>query len=278
MTGSRLFDRVALGLLSFLAILFLLPVLWWIVVATDDTTSIARDGNALEIWIPSTFALDDNIEVAFADYPIGRFLLNSFVIAMVVTVAELLLASMAGYALAKYEFGGRTTAIGMTLALMIMPQIVLVIPLLELSVDLDLINTYQGLILPFIVTPFGIFMMRQFLLDFPQDYVDAARLDGASELGIFVRIVLPMSRNGLATLGIFTFLFQWEALLWPLVLLSQQDLYTFPVGISLLRSDVLVPFNAIYAVSLLFSLPIIILYLLAQRLVMHSLAMSGLKG
>ena len=278
MTGSRLFDRVALGLLSFLAILFLLPVLWWIVVATDDTTSIARDGNALEIWLPSTFALDDNIQVAFADYPIGRFLLNSFVIAMVVTVAELLLASMAGYALAKYEFGGRTTAIGMTLALMIMPQIVLVIPLLELSVDLDLINTYQGLILPFIVTPFGIFMMRQFLLDFPQDYVDAARLDGASELGIFVRIVLPMSRNGLATLGIFTFLFQWEALLWPLVLLSQQDLYTFPVGISLLRSDVLVPFNAIYAVSLLFSLPIIILYLLAQRLVMHSLAMSGLKG
>lgn len=271
-------DWIVTAGLAGLAILFLLPIAWWVVVSVDSTASIARTGTIGEVWTPQSFALIENLRVAFDLYPIGRFLFNSFLVAAVITVLELLLAAMAGYGLAKFDFRGNRLLIGLILALLIMPQIVLVIPLLELSVQLSLVNTYQGLILPFIVTPFGIFMMRQFLLDFPTEYLDAARIDGAGELRIFASVIIPLARNGLVTLGIFTFLFQWEALLWPLVVLSDQDYYTFPLGIALLRSDVLVPFNAIYAVSLLFSVPIVVLYLLAQRMVMRSLAMTGFKG
>lgn len=271
-------DWIVLGALSFLAFLFILPIAWWAVLSVGSSASIARQGSLWEIWIPTEFRLFENLQQAFSLYPLGEFLVNSLFVAFTITGIELILASLAGYGLAKYTFRGNGVLIAVILAFLIMPQIVLVIPLFEISVELGLVNTYLGLILPFMVTPFGIFLMRQFLLAFPRDYIEAARIDGASELGIFFRIVLPLSRNALATLAVFTFLFQWEALLWPLVLLSDESLYTIPVGIALLRSDVLVPFNALYAVTLVFSLPIIVLYLFAQRLVIRSLAFSGIKG
>lgn len=264
--------------LSLAAVLFLLPIAWWASSATRGSAALQPGGSLLDVWIPDRFALFDNLEHAFHLYPMHTFLLNSVLVASVVTVCEVLLSAGAGYAFAKLRFAGREVLFRVLMALLLVPQIVLVIPLFELIADAGLTNTYAALIVPFLVTPFGVFMMRQFMLAIPSAYLEAARLEGAGELRIFASIVLPMARNACLTLGIFTFLLQWDSLLWPLIATSEEARYTLPVGVSLLQTNVQVPYNAIYAVTLLFSLPVLLVYLFMQRQFMRSMAMSGLKG
>ena len=231
-----------------------------------------------ELWIPNEFLLVDNLRTAFKLYPMGRFFLNSMIVASLVTICELFIASLAGFSFAKYRFKGKKYVFPAILSLLMIPQVVLVIPLFEVVVGLDMVNTYRALILPFLVTPFGIFMMRQFCYSIPNDYIEAARVEGVGELIIYLRIVIPLISSAFALLGIFTFLRQWDMLLWPLITLSKQAMYTLAVGVSLLQTNVQVPYNALYAVTLLFSIPVIIVYLLFQRLIIESLTMSGIKG
>lgn len=273
-----LVEKLLLLLLIIGAFLFLLPIIWWIIFAVRDTASIAVGETLKEVWIPKEFQFLKNIKEAFNLYPMGRFFVNSFIISLIVTLFELFIASMSGYAFAKYNFIAKNVIFKVILALLMIPQIVLVIPLFQMVVGLKMANTYLALIVPFMVTPFGIFMMRQFMYAIPDDYIEAARIEGAGEFMIFFRIVLPLSKNPFATLGIFTFLMQWDSLLWPLIALSKQKMYTLAVGISLLQTNVQVPYNALYAVTLLFSIPVLVVFILLQRLVIRSLAMTGLKG
>ena len=271
------YDILSLVFLALLAFLILLPIFWWISYAFKDTAGLNPQATLWEVWVPKQVNFIPNIEYAFGLYPLVKFFLNSFIVASAVTFCELLLSSMAGYAFAKYAFRGRNLVFRLVLILLMVPQIVLIIPLFEIFVSAKLINNYLSLILPFIVTPFGIFMMRQFMYGIPDDYLEAARVEGAGEFRIFFQIVLPMMKNALATLGIVTFLMQWDSLLWPLVATSKNDMYTLSVGISLLQTNVQVPYNAIYAATLLFSLPVVIVYLLFQNQVIKSMALTGVK-
>ncbi len=158
-----------------------------------------------------------------------------------------------------------------------MPQLVLVIPLFQLIAALDWVNTYQALILPYIVTPFGVFMMRQLLQHIPRSLLEAARIDGASELQIFLRIVVPLSRNAMLTLGIFTFFLQFDNLLWPLIAATDEEMHTLPVGFQAMNTNIATPYNALFAVTLVVSIPFVIVYLFAQRRIMESFATSGLR-
>jgi multiple sugar transport system permease protein len=277
--GRKLFAKALLiFLLTVLAFLFLLPIAWWINFAVKGNASLTIGDTMKELWIPNEFLLVDNLRTAFELYPMGRFFLNSMMVASLVTICELFIASLAGFGFAKYRFTGKHIVFPAILSLLMIPQVVLVIPLFEVVVALDMVNTYRALILPFLVTPFGIFMMRQFCYSIPNDYIEAARVEGVGELTIYLRIVIPLISSAFALLGIFTFLRQWDMLLWPLITLSKQAMYTLAVGVSLLQTNVQVPYNALYAVTLLFSVPVIIVYLFFQRLIIESLTMSGIKG
>jgi len=276
-TRTSVYTGLSVIFLGILAVLFLLPILWWISFAVKGSAAISPQPTLWATWIPDQFLFIQNLEYAFSLYPLGKFFLNSFIVASIVTFFELLLASMSGYAFAKYAFRGRDLIFKVVLLLLMIPQIVLIIPIFEIFVTLKLTNTYTALALPFVVTPFGIFMMRQFMYGIPDDYLEAARVEGAGEFRIFLQIVLPMMKNALATLGILTFLMQWDSLLWPLIATSRNDMYTLSVGISLLQTNVQVPYNAIYAATLLFSIPVILVYLFFQNQVIKSMALTGVK-
>jgi multiple sugar transport system permease protein len=245
--------------------------------AVKDTAGLGPQPTLWDVWVPDRVNFIPNLEYAFSLYPLAKFFLNSFIVASAVTIFELLLASMAGYAFAKYAFKGRDLIFKLVLILLMVPQIVLIVPLFEIFVSVKMTNSYLALILPFIVTPFGIFMMRQFMYGVPDDYLEAARVEGAGEFRIFFQIVMPIMKNALATLGIVTFLMQWDSLLWPLVATSRNDMYTLSVGISLLQTNVQVPYNAIYAATLLFSIPVVVVYLFFQNQVIKSMALTGVK-
>jgi ABC-type glycerol-3-phosphate transport system permease component len=263
--------------LVLLAALMLLPLLWWLSLASQDTAGLSAPVSLAETWIPDGFHLLDNVNEALALVPVGRLVLNSVVVVSAITILEVTLATLAGYALAHLEFPGRGLVFAAIVLLLAVPQLVLVIPLFRLVAELDWVNTYQALILPFVVTPFGIFMMRQLLLHLPRSLLEAARIDGASELRIFLTIVVPLSRNAMITLAIFTFFLQFDNLLWPLIAATDEKMHTLPVGLQAMFTNVATPYNALFAVTLVVSLPFILVFLFAQRRIMDSFATSGLR-
>lgn len=260
------------------AILFLMPAVWWVSLALRQTASIPVNVPLGEVWVPNNFNFFGNVAEAFELYPMGRFFVNSIVVATVVTLGEVVFASMAGFALAKYRFIGRRAVFVCVMVFLLVPQIVVVVPLFQLAASVGLVNSYPALIAPFLVTPLGIFLMRQMMQDVPDELLEAARVDGASEMWIYRRVVVPLARNGLITLAVFSFLFQWDSLLWPLVVLSRNDYYTLNLGVSLLQTNVQTPYNAIFAVTLLFSLPVMIVFFILQRRVVESLTSDAIKG
>jgi multiple sugar transport system permease protein len=277
---ARAADRAAriaiMTALTLVAVLFLLPIAWWVSYAVRGSAALVSKP-LIETWIPSEFQFSENLARAFDLYPLATFFVNSVLVSGAVTVAEVILASMAGYAFARFDFPGRNVLFVVVMAMLMVPQIVLIVPLFELVVGLQLSNTLPALIIPFMVSPFGVFLMRQFMGTIPREYFEAARVEGAGEFRIFATIGLPLARNAALTLAIFTFLLQFDSLLWPLVATSNQASYTLAVGVSLLQTNVQVPYNAIYAATLTFSLPVLFLYLILQRQFMRSLSFGGLK-
>jgi ABC-type glycerol-3-phosphate transport system permease component len=185
---------------------------------------------------------------------------------------------MSGYALAKIPFPGRSLLfIGMISGLMI-PWEVTIIPLFLLIVQLGWVNTFPGVILPMCASPFGIFVMRQFLLAVPGELVDAARLDGASEFGIFWRIVLPISKPAVAALSTLVFLSAWNAFLWPLIASSRNDMRTLPVGVALFQQQYTTNYGLMMAAATVAFIPALAVFLAFQRYFVQGITMSGFKG
>jgi multiple sugar transport system permease protein len=263
--------------LVLLTALMVLPLLWWVSLAFQDTAGLRAPGSLAETWIPDGIYLFDNLERAMQLTSLDRLVTNSLVVTISITVLEVTIATLAGYALAHIDFPGRRLLFLATVVLLSVPQLVLVIPLFQLIAALDWVNTYQALILPYVVTPFGVFMMRQLLQHIPRSLLEAARIDGASELKIFLRIVVPLSRNAMLTLGIFTFFLQFDNLLWPLIAATDEEMHTLPVGLQAMNTNIATPYNALFAVTLVVSIPFVIVYLFAQRRIMESFATSGLR-
>jgi multiple sugar transport system permease protein len=207
-----------------------------------------------------------------------EFFRNSLFVTITVTLLVLLTSALAGYIFAKQQFKGRDLIFLGVLSMLVVPFNISIIPLYALIVDLHWNNTYWALIIPSAFSPFGIFLMRQFMHSIPNELIDAARIDGASEFGIFFRIILPLSTAPLAALGIFTFIGQWDDFLWPLVVIDEPALYTIPLGLSQFRGRTGTDVGELAAASMLAVLPVLIVYFLAQRRFIEGIALTGLKG
>ena len=210
---------------------------------------------------------------------IGRYFVNSMVVSLVQTFSPMLLCSMAGYSLAKFHYPGRTLVFLFILSTIMLPIQVTLVPTFLIIKELGWVNTYAGLIVPGLATTFGTFLMRQFFLSLPSEYIDSARIDGASEPRIFWTIMLPMCRPALSALGIFSFTGSWNSFLWPLVVVNQDEMRTVPLGIVFYMGEQRVPeYGQLLAVSVIATLPVLVLFIILQREFIRGAAMSGLKG
>lgn len=272
---DRLVGRGALyALLIAGALLMLFPFAWMV------STSLKPDQELFVTpprLLPSPFRPDNYARVAEM-FPLGRFLLNSLVVAIVSTTLQILTSAMAAYAFARLRFRGRDLLFFAYLATLMVPIQVTIVPLFVEMRFLGFVNSYPGLILPGIASAFGTFLLRQAFLSLPHELEEAAFIDGASHLTVFRRIVLPLSRPALAAFTVFAFMASWNSFLWPLVVTSSQDLMTLPVGLSNLHGQYATAWNLVMAGATISVIPIIAVYALAQRHVIRGVALSGLKG
>ncbi|WP_234533140.1 carbohydrate ABC transporter permease [Streptomyces shenzhenensis] len=267
-----LYTVASLGLLVMAA-----PFVWMALSAFKTKRDLTASP---PVWIPSRWTLGSFHEL-FAQLDLPRYFVNSLVVAVLVTVCNLLFCSMLGYALAKLDFAGRSKVFGVVLAALMVPGNLLILPLYVLMSGLDLIDTYAGLVLPFAASAFGVFLMRQFMQSVPDELIEAARIDGAGEWYIFFRIVLPLVRPALATLTIFTFLGSWNNFVWPLIATNDPGKYTLPVALATFANDpnrtVVGGNGMLMAGSLLVVLPVLVVFAVLQRHFTQGIATAGLK-
>ncbi|GLY95175.1 carbohydrate ABC transporter permease [Actinoplanes sp. NBRC 103695] len=250
------------------------PFLWMALASFKPEAEIRR---VPPTWLPDTWTLE-NFRQLFTRLDFPQYFANSVLVAVLITAGNLLFCSLLGYALAKLNFPGRRALFLVVLGMLMVPGMVLFVPQFVLVSNLGLANSYAGLVLPFLAGPFGVFLMRQFLSTIPDDLIEAARVDGAGEWRIFFRIVLPLCRPALATLGILTFLSSWNNFLWPLVVATTEDKYTLPVALALYsvgqnRTD----FGLLLAGAVVVVLPVLVVFLILQRHFLRGIATTGLK-
>jgi multiple sugar transport system permease protein len=250
------------------------PIVWMFLTAFKPEGEIRQFPPT---WWPSTWTLD-NFSDLFAAMDFPQFFVNSTIVAVAVTLGNLLFCSMAGYVLAKVDFPGRRALFFVVLGTLMVPSMVTFVPMFVLVTGLGLTNSYLALILPFVASAFGVFLMRQFIEDIPDELIDASRVDGAGEFRTFFQIVLPQCRPALATLGILTFLASWNNFLWPLVAVQSSDKYTLPVALALYSTGQnTVRYGLMIAGAALIVIPIIIVFLVLQRYFVQGIATTGLK-
>ncbi len=221
--------------------------------------------------------LTSNYRNLWETVPFNRYFINSVFIATASTLLTLFFCSLGGYAFAKYQFRGKTILFGILLASMMIPFQVLLVPLFGLMYDIGWLNSYKAIIIPFSVGAFGIFLMRQFIVTIPSELLDAARIDGCSEFGIYYRIVLPIIKPALGALTIYTFLSSWNGYLWPLIVLRDEEKYTLPIGLANLIGIYRQDYGMLMAGTLLSLLPIVILFLAMQREFVQGITLGSVK-
>jgi multiple sugar transport system permease protein len=258
------------------AFMMVLPFLWMVNASLMSAGEIQAQP---PVWLPA--------EPRFSNYvrlldvmPLPTLYGNSLFVTSATTIGVLITSSLAGYAFAKYEFPGKNLLFMAILATMMVPSFVTLIPVFFVVRQLGWINTYQGLIVPGIISAYGIFLMRQFISTLPDELLDAARIDGASEPRIYIAIVLPLIAPALATLGTFTFIGSWNAFLWPLLIINDRALQTLPLGLNQLRTFASEARNLdlLMAGTTLSVLPSLILFVFLQRYFIRGIALTGLKG
>src|SRR5665647_3197741 len=220
----------------------------------------------------------DNFRELFDRLDFTQFFTNSAVVALAVTIGNVIFCSMLGYVLAKSEFAGKKLLFRLVLGTLMVPGMVTLVPLFVLVANMGLVNTYFGLILPFLAAPFGVFLMRQFFLGIPDELIDAARVDGASEARIFVQVVMPLAKPALATLAILTFLGSWNNFLWPLVVATTEDKYTLPVALALYSTGQnQTDYGLLLAGAVVVVVPVLVVFLILQRYFVQGVALTGIK-
>ncbi|MER7275121.1 carbohydrate ABC transporter permease [Dactylosporangium sp. NPDC000244] len=264
--------RLLIALLAAGALFMIFPFVWTVV------TSITVGGDVLTTprLIPERAGLDGYRKL-FEFLPFWRIALNSLVLAVVSTALLLITSSTAAYAFARLEFPGKNVVFVGYLATLMIPMQVLVVPLFIEIRALDLVDTYASLIVPTIASAFGVFLLRQSVAVLPRELDEAAFVDGAGHIRIFLRIILPLIRPALATYGLFAFMSSWNAFLWPLVAIRSREFMTLPLGLSTLSGQYSNQWNAIMAGSVVSIVPMLVLYALAQKHIVQSVANAGLK-
>ncbi|WNB90832.1 carbohydrate ABC transporter permease [Bacillus sp. NEB1478] len=261
-------------LLIIYAIITVIPFLWAL---SSSFKSLGEIVSGSINFIPKDFTWD-NYKQIFSKEPLfGRWLFNSLFIATVGTLLNLLFNSMAGYALARLSFPGKKSIFLIILAVLMIPFQVTLIPNFLILKELGWLNSYQGMIIPGAVNATFIFMMRQFFVNFPKEVEEAAAIDGLGKFGTFFRIVLPLAKPALAAQTIFVFMAIWNDFMRPLIILSDQDMFTLPLGLNSFKGQFISYWNYIMAASMVFTLPIIILYAFFNRYFIKGIKFTGDK-
>ena len=250
------------------------PFVFMVLISFQHTFFVS--GNPAR-WIPRQPTIETYLAVLETPNFL-RWVFNSLFVASAVTAIGLLIQSMAGYVFAKKEFPGRELLFILILSGIMIPRAVTVIPAFFIVKDLGLLNSYPGLILPPLAMPLGVFLMRQYMQTLPSELLDASRIDGCSEFGTFWRIVLPLSKPGLAVLGIYTFMEQWRDFLWPLIVAQKDALKTLPVGLSVFHTEFRTDYGVQMAAVLLSIIPFLIVFLFFQRYFIKGMTVGALKG
>jgi multiple sugar transport system permease protein len=257
------------------SIIMLIPFIWMISTSFKVPTEII-------IWPPQILPKSPtwmNYLTVFKTIPILRYLFNSFFIASISTIFVIATSVVAGYIFAKFPFPGSNVLFILVLATAIVPLESYIVPFYLQMIDLKWVNTYQGIIAPFAIMSFGIFLMRQHIRSsIPDEYIDAARIDGASEWNIFRRIIIPLSTSAMGALGIFAFIQAWGAFLWPLLMANDQRIFNMELGLTAFQFKFSVEYGPLMAGSVLNILPMIIAFIFLRRQIIESIALSGLKA
>jgi ABC-type glycerol-3-phosphate transport system permease component len=264
--------------LALLALFVLVPLVWTFSGSLKKQSEIFADLNPLSwrAFVPSNWSVE-NYKLIFKRFPLLVFLRNSVIVTLLTTGIGLFVNSLAAYGLARFRFPGRQAVFVMTLVAMMLPFEVLVIPLYLLCRALRLIDTYYALILPGIVHPLSIFLLRQFIMDIPASLEESARVDGASYFRIYWSIILPLCKPALITAGLSHFILTWNAFFWPLIAVNKSDLIVYQVGIVFFKNDILPQWNELFAASVIGIFPILVIFVLLQRYFVKGIALTGVK-
>ncbi len=275
MVGASQGGRWWLYLVLVVALVAVIAPFIWMVLG-----SFKGEGELRQVpptWLPQHASLDNYTQL-FNKLSFGKYFTNSILVAVVVTAGNLIFCSMLGYALAMLDFKGKKAIFIAVMGTLMIPGVVTFVPLFVLVANAGLIDTIPGLFLPFLVSPFGVFLMRQFILGLPRDLLDAGRVDGAGELRIFWKIILPLCGPALATLGILTFLGSWNNFLWPLVVAQSEDKYTLPVALALYSTGQnSTNYGLLLAGATVVIIPILVVFLIFQKRFIEGIATTGLK-
>ncbi|PZA06535.1 MULTISPECIES: carbohydrate ABC transporter permease [unclassified Meiothermus] len=260
----------AVLLLGSLAMAF--PFVWMLF------TSLKPFQEIFSLWLLPQHPTLDNYRQVLLQTQFPRWFFNSLVVAVITTLSVLFFDSLVGYTLAKLRFPGKGVIFVLILSTLMIPTEMLVIPWYVMSAENGWVNTYWGLLFPGLMSAFGVFLLRQFFQTLPSDLLDAGRIDGLSEFGVFWRVAFPLVRPALAALGIFTFLGNWNSFLWPLVIVQTAEMRTLPVGVALFSGEAGTAWNLIMAASSLAVLPVLLVFLFFQRQIIEGVVLTGVKG
>ncbi|CAO1653130.1 carbohydrate ABC transporter permease [Salinibacterium sp. NYA9b] len=266
---AGIFTALTLG-----GLVMMLPLVW------VALSSLKKPSEILEVpvrWLPDNFFNFDNYVELFAQYNFGQYIANSFIVTGIGIVTSLVIALLAAYAFAYYQFPFKEPIFLLVLALFMVPQEALVIPMFLMVSEAGLTNTYIGMALPDLFTVLGVYLLRQFMEGIPYSYVEAARVDGASELRILTRVITPMVAPAIVVFVIIKFMFTWNTFLWPLLVAQDEAMYTVTVGLVNFAGSEFNQWNLINAATMISMIPTIILFVTLQRFLVKGVALSGMK-
>lgn len=274
MVKGKISYLLVYSILFLSAVIILIPFVWMI-------SNSLKGAGEIYSWPPSLLPKRiewNNYRTALTLVPFNRFFFNSFLITSLVTVSSIFFDSMTGYAFAKFKFKGKNILFYLVLATLILPVQSTIIPAYIILEKLNWVNTFMALIIPNISNAFGIFLMRQFIQSIPDELIEAARIDGLNEFGIYHRIILPLSKPALATLAIFQIQYHWNDFFWPLIMTNSTKMKTVQLGLVYFTGQYFTQWNLLMAVVVTALLPIIIIFIFAQRYFIEGITLSGLKG
>jgi multiple sugar transport system permease protein len=255
-------------------IVMLLPLFWMIVGGFKSEWEVTA---VPAVWLPSQWRWD-NYWYVMSQGLLATGYKNSLILVTIVTVISVATSVVGGYVFAKLRFPGRDVLFIGVISTLMLPGFLIQIPLFVMMAKLEWLNTYQAMIVPFLLTPFGIFMMKQFMTGLPSEYIDSARMDGASETSVIWRIVFPLVKEPAAALAIFVFIQHWNELFWPLLVLRQREMFTLPLALFALNGDYNTVFSLILAGATLAIIPVVIVYAVLQEHIIRGVTLTGLKG
>lgn len=270
-------NKILLNLVLLAITIFFIWPIYWMVTGSFKNLSVSMQ--IPPEWIPLTPTIE-NYAILLEKFPTLRWLFNSALTAVITTVLVLFVSSTSAYALAKVNFRGAKYVFGAMIAAMTLPNTILFIPLFKMMNSWNISDTYAGLILPVLGWPFGVFLLRQFMQTLPTTLIEASRIDGCSELGIYARIILPLAKPGLGALAIFTFVRSWNDYVWQTIVLKSENMLTLPLGIQIAQkvNEVEQNYGVSMAGAALATLPVLIVFISFQKYFTKGIMLGAVKG